>query len=207
MIDPSLYAAFLVASVLLVLVPGPDMLMIVALGMRNGPIGGLMAAAGVAVGLGVHTVAAVCGLSAVFTHFPVVFQALKWAGALYLIYLAIGAFRDRGDWSEITPTEASKWQCFSRAVITNVLNPKVIIFNVAFLPQFVNSDLDTSVGAQLAILGVTLVVVDFMIDGPIGVAAGSMGRKLMASNKRVVRGLNITCGVVFSVLAGKLVFG
>ncbi|QWF78889.1 LysE family translocator [Amycolatopsis sp. CA-230715] len=205
MVDASLYLAFLVAAVVLVIIPGPDMLMILALGMRHGPAAGFMAALGVSVGLAVHTAAAALGLSALFTYVPVLYDGLRWAGAAYLLYLAVMAFRDRsalnpdeGD----APAQTSHWKCFWRAVLTNVLNPKVIVFNVAFLPQFVNPALG-SVGLQLFVLGATLVLVDLMIDGPIGLAAGKLGK--LVRNRKVARGLNVGCGAIFTALAVRLV--
>ena len=210
MIDVSLYAAFLVAAFVLVIIPGPDMMLIIALGARHGPTAGFMAALGVAGGLAVHTAAAALGLSALFTYVPVLYHVLRWAGAAYLVVLAIAAFRDRGvvadeaptDPACVVPSRKERWRCFRQALITNVLNPKVIIFNVAFLPQFVNPAMG-NIAVQLLILGATLVLIDLSIDGPLGLAAGRLGQVLR--RQRFARVLNVSCGAIFTALALRLV--
>lgn len=212
MVDASLYMTFLVAAFVLVIIPGPDMMMILTLGVRYGPTAGFMAALGVSIGLGVHTAAAVLGLSALFTHVPALYNGMRWAGAAYLAYLAIKAFRDRGDLLQVKEVETDQvttletrtphWRCFRQAAITNVLNPKVIFFCVAFFPQFINPARG-DVGLQLLILGATLVAVDLLIDGPIGLAAGRLGRVLQ--RQRIARALNIGCGTLFAGLALRLI--
>lgn len=152
MVDASLYAAFLVAAFALCVTPGPDMMFIVAVGGRGGPVVGVMAAAGVASAMLVHTVAATLGLSALFEALPVLYYVLRWLGAAYLLYLAVKAFRDRsvpGD-EGTGPGSAADGRggtglrrAFWQGAVTNLLNPKVILFNVAFLPQFVAPLSDT----------------------------------------------------------------
>ncbi|MET8454834.1 LysE family translocator [Streptomyces parvulus] len=95
MVDMTLYAAFLVAALALCVTPGPDLMFIVAMGGRGGPTAGVMAAFGVACAMLVHAVAAALGLSALFTTLPTLYHLLRWAGAAYLLYLAVKAFRDR----------------------------------------------------------------------------------------------------------------
>ncbi|CAL9303389.1 LysE family translocator [Streptomyces sp. SudanB52_2052] len=205
MVDLSLYAAFLVAAFALCVTPGPDMMFIVAMGGRGGPTAGVMAAFGVACAMLVHAVAAALGLSALFTALPTLYHVLRWAGAAYLLYLAVKAFRDRSvPGAEGTgATGSGMRRAFWQGAITNLLNPKVILFNVAFLPQFVDPSLG-HVQGQLLLLGVTLVVMGFLWDGSVGLLAGRLTSFLRRS-ARVNRWLNIVSGTVFTGLALRLV--
>ncbi|MGW0824367.1 LysE family translocator [Streptomyces sp. NPDC002845] len=203
MVDTSLYAAFLVAAFALCVTPGPDMMFIVAVGGRGGPAAGVTAAAGVASAMLVHTAAAAVGLSALFTALPVLYYVLRWLGAAYLLYLAVKAFRDRS-----VPGESGDGggtgmrRAFWQGAVTNLLNPKVILFNVAFLPQFVDPSLG-HVPGQLLLLGVTLVVMGFLWDGTVGLLSGRLSLVLRRS-RRVTRALNVFTGTVFTGLAVRL---
>jgi threonine/homoserine/homoserine lactone efflux protein len=204
-IDFGLLGPFLLAALLLVVIPGPDMVMIVALGSRYGRAAGVAAAAGVSAGLAVHTLIAGLGLSALLHKFPAFYLGLKWAGVLYLIYLAVTTLRAKPsttDHSEPIPVQrSSPWAAFRSAMITNVLNPKVILFNVAFLPQFISPHLG-HVPLQLAVLGAVLVVVDFGIDGPIGYFAGSLGHRITSAGTRSARRINRAVATIYLTLAG-----
>ncbi len=205
MIDLGLFGPFLLAALLLVVVPGPDMVMIVALGSRHGRIAGVAAAGGVSAGLAVHITIAVLGLSALLHKAPTVYLGLKWAGVLYLIYLAVTTWRFKSsqsvDAEQPVTKRNSPLAAFRSAMITNVLNPKVILFNVAFLPQFINPQLGHE-PRQLAVLGMALVVIDFCIDGPIGYFAGSVGHRITSAGTRSVRRINRAVAVLYLTLAG-----
>jgi threonine/homoserine/homoserine lactone efflux protein len=205
MVDMSSYAAFLVAAFALCVTPGPDMMFIVTMGGRGGPTAGVMAAFGVACAMLVHAVAAALGLSALFTTLPTLYHVLRWAGAAYLLYLAVKAFRDRSVPGEEEATAAGPGmrRAFWQGAITNLLNPKVILFNVAFLPQFVDPSLG-HVHAQFLLLGVTFVVMGFLWDAGVGLLSGRMA-SLLRRNARVNRWLNIVSGTVFTGLAVRLV--
>jgi threonine/homoserine/homoserine lactone efflux protein len=145
------YVAFPAVVTVLVIVPGPDMMMILAVGMRGGPAAGLMAAFGVAAGLSLHTCAVVLGLSALFAALlPAYHLLLRWAGAGYLLHLAVRAFRERWvpelrDGPATRTSGRSRAGAFWQGMAVNLLNPKVILFNVTFLPSFVRPDTtDTS---------------------------------------------------------------
>jgi threonine/homoserine/homoserine lactone efflux protein len=204
-IDFGLFGPFVLAALLLVVIPGPDMVMIVALGSRDGRAAGVAAAAGVSAGLAVHALIAVLGLSTLLHKLPAVYLGLKWAGVLYLIYLAVTTIRTKPptvDHSKAVPGQhRSPWAAFRSAMITNVLNPKVILFNVAFLPQFINPHLG-HVPLQLAVLGVVLVVIDFCIDGPIGYFAGTLGQRITSAGTRSARRINRAVATVYLALAG-----
>ncbi|MFE7853989.1 LysE family translocator [Streptomyces sp. NPDC057403] len=202
MVDMSSYAAFLVAAFALCVTPGPDMMFIVAMGGRGGPRTGVLAAAGVACAMFVHTVAAALGLSALFLSLPALYHALRWAGAAYLLYLAVKAFRDRGAAVEGGPAEPGRRRAFWQGAVINLLNPKVILFNVAFLPQFVAPGLG-HVREQFLVLGLTITVMGFAVDGSVGLLSGKLS-SLLRRSRRVARGLNVFTGTVFTALAVRL---
>jgi len=210
MVDLSLYAAFLAAALALCVAPGPDMMFIVAMGGRGGPVTGVLAALGVAAGALVHAVSAALGLSALFTTLPVLYHVLRWLGAAYLLYLAVKAFRDRSPLateedspSVEGPSGPGRRRAFWQGAVTNLLNPKMILFNVAFLPQFVNPALG-HVSWQLLLLGLTLVLMGFAVDASVGLLSGRLSSALRGSH-RIARGLNIFSGTVFTGLAVRLV--
>ncbi|KAB8174522.1 LysE family translocator [Microbispora catharanthi] len=207
MVDLSLYLAFVVAAAALCVAPGPDMMFIVAMGGRGGPATGVLAAVGVACGALVHALAAMSGLSALFAHLPVLYHVLRWAGAAYLVYLAVKAFRDHGTdgAGEVTLTgpDPRRLRAFWHGMVTNLLNPKVILFNIAFLPQFVNPSLG-HVAIQFLILGLTLVLLGLGVDATVGALAGRLAA-LLRRSRRFARGLNIVSGSVFAALAVRLV--
>ncbi|WP_217239984.1 LysE family translocator [Streptomyces sp. AC555_RSS877] len=206
MVDMSLYAAFLVAAFALCVTPGPDMMFIVAMGGRGGPAAGVMAAFGVACAMLVHTVAAALGLSALFLTLPTLYHVLRWVGAAYLLYLAVKAFRDRsvpGEEEVAAGAGAGLRRAFWQGAVTNLLNPKVILFNVAFLPQFVEPSLG-HVQGQFLLLGCTIAVMGFLWDGFVGLLSGRLASALRRS-ARLNRGLNVLSGTVFAGLAVRLV--
>jgi threonine/homoserine/homoserine lactone efflux protein len=203
-VDPLSYAAFLVAAVIIIAIPGPDMLFIVAAATRGGPTAGLMATAGTAVGLTVHTTAAVFGLSALFGAIPALARLLRWGGAAYLLYLAARTFRAGSSVFEEDPPGATilrsgRSRAFWQAIAVDLSNPKSIVFFVAFLPQFVAPELG-HVGLQLLVLGATFVLTDFVIDGAIGLVAGRFAQTMRRS-RRIARALDLLAGTVFVGLA------
>ncbi|MGW2641793.1 LysE family translocator [Streptomyces sp. NPDC001348] len=203
MMDTTLYAAFLVAAFALCVTPGPDMMFIVAMGGRGGPSAGVTAALGVACAMFVHAAAAALGLSALFLTLPTLYHVLRWAGAAYLLYLAVRAFRGGA-----TPAGADgsagagRRRAFWRGAVTNLLNPKVILFNVSFLPQFVNPELG-HVREQFLVLGVTITVMGLLVDGSIGLLSGRLAT-LLRRSRRVARALDLFSGTVFAGLAVRL---
>ncbi|MEU6259269.1 LysE family translocator [Streptomyces sp. NPDC047043] len=205
MVDMSLYAAYLVTAFALCITPGPDMMFIVAMGGRGGPTAGVLAALGTACAMLVHTAAAALGLSALFTTVPTLYHVLRWAGAAYLLYLAVKAFRDRGTpaGEGAAPAGPGRRRAFWQGALTNLLNPKAILFSISFLPQFVNPELG-HVPGQFMVLGVTIVVMGFVVEGAIGLLSGKLSA-LLRRSRRVARGLNIFSGTVFTGLAVRLV--
>jgi threonine/homoserine/homoserine lactone efflux protein len=202
LVNPGLFAAFLVAVVVLVLVPGPDMLFIIAVGVHGGPAAGFVAAIGVAVGLIIHAIVAALGLTALFHTVPLAYDVLRIAGGMYLLWLGVRAFLAHQVPAPPSPVALQTRRVFGRALLTNLLNPKVILFNAAFLPQFVDPARG-HVGLQFAILGACFVAIDFAIDGPVGLLAGRFGRWL-TQRRSTTRAVNVFAGAVFVGLASWL---
>jgi threonine/homoserine/homoserine lactone efflux protein len=201
--DPALLAAFVVTVALLVLTPGPDMLFVMAVGATGGPAVGLFAAAGVATGLAVHAVATAVGLAALFSAVPVLYVVVKFCGAAYLLYLGVMTLRRRDEeFVHAAAVPGKRGRAFRRGLLTNLLNPKVVLFNAAFLPQFVDPARG-NVTSQLLVLGAVFVLVDLLIDGPIGLLAGRLGT-LLATRRRAVRRLHIATGSIFIGLSARL---
>ncbi|HNL28308.1 MAG TPA: LysE family translocator, partial [bacterium] len=143
---------FLTATLLLNLSPGPDMLYVIARSIGQGKLAGIVSSLGIAAGCFFHIFAASLGLTALLETVPLAFEIIKYAGSVYLIYLGIrilnaGPLTDGDDVKSM-----SLWDIFKQGALTNILNPKVALFFVAFLPQFVNP-YDPSARFQMAALG------------------------------------------------------
>nr|MDT0661516.1 LysE family translocator [Micromonospora sp. DSM 115978] len=205
LLDPGLLALFLVAVLVICVTPGPDMLYVLATSVSQGVRAGLVASVGMSVGMLVHTVVVALGLAALVSTVPVVFDVIKFAGAAYLVYIGIRSWRDSSSASTverrpIVPMRTVLW----RATMTNLLNPKIVLFYLAFLPQFVDADRGRP-GVQLLILGLLFVVVGLLVDSAIALTAGWLGEWLQRRH-RLDKLLNRIAGTVFVALAARLVF-
>jgi threonine/homoserine/homoserine lactone efflux protein len=133
------FPAFLLASFLLWITPGPDTMFILARSIALGNRAGVLSVLGIGTGIVVHTMFAALGLSAILARSAEAFNVVKYAGALYLVYLGIQSLRKRRSCLlDAQVASASAWRIYRQGVATNVLNPKVAIFFLAFLPQFVD---------------------------------------------------------------------
>jgi threonine/homoserine/homoserine lactone efflux protein len=203
-IDQRLLALFTVATIIAMLTPGPDMLFVLGCGMRGGPRAGLLATAGVATSEAIHVAVAAAGLAALFEAVPIAFTVVRIAGAAYLIYLGVRMIRNR-DEGRINVAEGggmSGRRAYLSGLMTNLLNPKMVTFTIAFLPQFINPALG-QVWVQFAILGVILLTLEFLVDGMVGVLAGRIGgwlRHRRAASRRI----DVTTGSLFIGLGVKL---
>ena len=173
--------AFLLTAVMLTATPGPDNLMVLSVGMSKGRRAGIVFGLGCALGCLSHTVLAVIGVGAILAASPMAFTALKWAGGAYLIWLGIQALRHAGavrvdggsTTNNRTPAE-SLLRTFSKGLVANAINPKVVLFFLSFLPQFV----DTSRGSmelQLGLLGLLFTAQAAVLFGLLGYFSGSVG--------------------------------
>ena len=146
---------FFLATAVFAYIPGPAILYTAAQTLSRGRAAGFMAALGIHLGGYAHVIAAALGLSAVFAHVPEAYLALKLAGAAYLVWLGIGLMRRRFD-AEALPHLAKKSarRAFAESITVELLNPKVAVFYIAFLPQFVDPAATLPVALQFLILGV-----------------------------------------------------
>lgn len=167
------FAAFAVAGLALNIVPGADMTFVIAAGARDGRRAGIVAAIGIGAGTFGHILAAVLGLSAILMASQSLFDALKIVGAAYLLYIAVGLLRGGGDANGgPVPTR----RLFRSAALVNLTNPKVAIFFVAFLPQFVDPAARAP-ALQILCLGLWFDLAGTLVNAIIGVgAAGAAGR-------------------------------
>jgi threonine/homoserine/homoserine lactone efflux protein len=140
MISISAILLFLGASVAVTVAPGPDNIFVITQGITKGRKAALLTAWGMISGISVHTTAAALGISAVIYSSSIAFQILKFAGAAYLFYLAVVTFRARKRDIELGGDERTEtsFEMYKRGLLMNILNPKVGLFFLAFLPQFVN---------------------------------------------------------------------
>lgn len=175
-VDPPLLALFTLATIVAMITPGPDMLFVLGCGIRGGPRAGLLATAGVATSEMVHVVVAAAGLAALFTAVPTAFTVVRIVGGCYLVYLGVQLVRHRKDDLENVEIDQgiSGRRAYLSGLLTNLLNPKMVTFTIAFLPQFINPELG-SVWIQFAILGAILIVLEFIVDGTVGLMAGRIG--------------------------------
>ena len=170
----STFLYFLVSSVLLTIAPGPDIMYLLAKSLADGARSGIALAFGLCTGLIFHTTLVIIGVAAVIQQSPTAFAVLKYAGAAYLLYLAWGAFHAQGDLKLNTVNKsASYFKLYRRGVIMNVLNPKVLLFFLAFLPQFVNLNSD-SVSLQIAFLGFIFGLQTLIVFSLVAVCAGKV---------------------------------
>jgi threonine/homoserine/homoserine lactone efflux protein len=185
------------------LTPGPDMLFCLAAGLKGGPRAGFRAALGAATGEVVHISASALGLAALFRAAPVLYDSVRIAGAGYLVLLGLRALRRRNDSIGGAGTERSAGgeRAYRRGLITNLLNPKMALFSIAFLPQFVDPHAG-SVAVQFVVLGACFVVLEIAVDGSVGLLAGRLAGLLRGSRAR--RNLNVAAGSVFLGLGARV---
>lgn len=191
MISLTTFAFFVSASLALVLIPGPNHLYITARGLAQGRSAGLASAFGVETGTLVHIAAAAAGLSYVISQSATLFAIVKWAGVAYLVYLGIRAFTGKEEEGRTPPPQPLR-KVFLEGVLVNVLNPKVALFFLAFLPQFVDPGAG-SPALQILLLGLTLLLLGLLADIVYAWTAGALAGRL---NRRA-RALRYVSGVVY----------
>jgi threonine/homoserine/homoserine lactone efflux protein len=170
---------FLGASIVLTIAPGPDNIFIITQGISNGRKPAIITALGMCSGVSVHTIAAALGLSAIFYSSAIAFQAVKFAGAAYLLYLAYKAFKSRSEGFAGGKAKLETGAAlYRRGFLMNVLNPKVALFFLAFLPQFVNPA-SGKFALQVLILGFMFMAQAVIIFTIIGYFSGTIGDRLI----------------------------
>ncbi len=153
-VEPQSLLLFLATSIVLTATPGPDMLLVVARSLSGGPKDGVLVVAGLIGGLLLHTTIVALGLAAVFAASALAFNAVKWAGAAYLVWLGVQALRDRGSGDPLAadPRRYRTRELLAQGFLSAALNPKLALFFLAFLPQFADGRL-APIPVQLAVLG------------------------------------------------------
>jgi len=205
MIDLNTLLVFVPIALALNLTPGADMLFCLGQGAKSGPKAGVAASLGIATGSFVHALAGGLGLAAAIAASPVAFEVIRWAGVSYLIYLAFKAFMSPVENLEPKNLDHSmSWQAWQDGVWVCLLNPKVAIFMLALVPQFVDPE-NGSVLAQLLVFGTVLNIGGTIINALIGIFAGRIGG-FLARNERTAQGLQYLTGFVFIGLAARLAF-
>ncbi len=178
MFDTTQIIMFFSASVILAVTPGPDILYVLTRGITQGRKAALFAALGFNIGVIAHTLFAVVGLSAILRTSALAYQCVKYAGAAYLIYIGIQTWRSRKQVSVEGKTDiTSPKAIFKQTIIANILNPKVALFFLAFLPQFVNAQ-NGSPEIQMIVLGALFMAAGFSVFSMVALFSGHIGDKL-----------------------------
>jgi len=195
--QPNQLQLFVLASLALLVVPGPAVLYIVARSMHQGRAAGIASVAGVQVGAFVHIVAAAFGLSALLLSSAIAYNAVRYLGAAYLLYLGLRQVfsREPAQPADSALAPEPLWRVFTQGVIVNVLNPKTALFFFAFLPQFVDPARG-SVAMQMLFFGALFIGLAMLSDGAYAALAGSLGNWLRHS-RRFWKGQRLFAGAVY----------
>lgn len=206
MFDASSLATFVVAGLLLNITPGPDVLYIVGRSLAQGRAAGVISALGIATGSLVHVAGATLGLSAVLATTPFAYDLVRYAGAAYLVWLGVRALRSRAVHLSIDDAGAfSRAAIFRQGAITNVLNPKVALFFLAFLPQFTDPSRG-SVAVQAAVLGLVFIGNGLLVCIAYALGARAIGGWLR-TRYDVQTWMNRAMGALFVGLGVRLALG
>jgi threonine/homoserine/homoserine lactone efflux protein len=203
--DAATFGLFAAASLALYVSPGPDMLYIASRSIGQGRRAGLLSACGTCSGLLAHTTAAALGLTALFSAAPAAFLVIKWLGVAYLLYLGIGVLTGRGhSWSGAGPAVAGAdpWRIYAQGLLVNLLNPKIALFFLAFLPQFAGGAGD-AFAARMVLLGALFTAGGLLWTAFLALAFGAAGDWL-ASRPAVWRWQRRFTGSVLIGLAAHL---
>lgn len=179
--EPSAIALFAVATLALLVVPGPSVLYIVTRGITQGRMAALVSVLGIHAGTTVHVAAAAFGVSALLMRSVVAFNVVKYAGAAYLIVLGIRRLMERSDpLADEIDGERSLMRIFGQGIVVNVLNPKTALFFFAFLPQFIDAERGSATVQMLA-LGMLFIALGVVSDGIYALVSSSLGERLRGS--------------------------
>jgi threonine/homoserine/homoserine lactone efflux protein len=198
--------AFTAAGLLLSITPGPDMTLSISRAISEGRKTALLVVLGTNFGIVCHTLLVAFGISALITASPTAFFILKTGGAAYLLWLAIQAIRFGSSLSveKVERPQSSAFGSMSLGFWVNILNPKVIIFFMTFLPQFVSAQ-DPHVTGKLIFFGLYFIAIGMPINVIVVLAADRLSAWLQA-NPKVLRGIDYTFAGVFSIFAAKIFF-
>lgn len=201
----SLLLSFLGAAILISIMPGPDNLFVLAQSLTQSSKAGIYTTFGLCTGLLVHISAAVLGISAVIYQSTLIFTIVKFAGAGYLIYLAWQSFLAKNDPFKINKQNKMAYKdLYKKGILMNVLNPKVSLFFLALLPQFINPKAG-HVSLQMFTLGIVFLVQAFILFCLFSIFASTL-RKWLIGKPAVAKRLNKIQGVLFMLIGLKIAF-
>lgn len=195
---------FIGASFLLCLAPGPDNIYVLTQGMTKSKKAAIVTTLGLCSGLIIHTSAAAFGISVIFQTSELAFNIVKFAGAAYLLYIAYQAFKYRNETLDLSVQNSNSElkKLYIKGFIMNILNPKVSIFFLAFLPQFVSVEAG-NIPLQMVILGAIFMLMTIIVFSSIGIAGNLLSSKLL-ENPNIVKYMNILTSFVLISLGIKL---
>ena len=204
MIDYNFWFVFIGVTIALDVAPGPDVLYIITKTISGGKQIGFASSLGVCTGALFHIFLAAVGLSAILATSVIAFSIVKYIGVLYLLYLSYQSFKSNGTKFDITKEETNDtfWKAFRQGVLIDILNPKVAIFFMAFLPQFVREGYG-SVPFQFTYLGIIIILVAIIIEGIYILFASKISTKLR-ENKKYSIWMDRVVGTMFLGLGIKL---
>lgn len=204
MFDATTLSLFIATSLILIIIPGPDLVFTLTQGMTNGKKAGVITAMGLSVGNIVHTLAAALGLSLIVKTSVIAFTIFKSLGAVYLFYLAYKAYKHRKDKIDLSNHQIhDSKSLFLKGILMNILNPKVAIFFLTFLPQFVNYQMGNT-PLQMCVLGLVFIILTVMIFSIVGYFSGVF-RSFLLRSPRSNEMMNMIAGTIFVLLAIKLI--
>ncbi len=178
--EPGLILSFLGASIILTFMPGPDNIYVLTESLTRGHKTGIAISFGLVSGVLVHTLAAATGISIIIQQSAIIFETLKYFGAAYLFYLAWGAYNEKPtkvEFGKKLPSEKSFFHLVRKGFLMNVLNPKVSLFFIAFLPQFITSNGFNPI-YQMIILGLIFMIQAFIIFSMVSILSGRFSEQL-----------------------------
>ncbi|MEC5160552.1 LysE family translocator [Janthinobacterium sp. CG_S6] len=205
LISPEQFLGFLAAALLITASPGPDNLMVLGIGMSRGRRQGMVFGLGCALGCLTHTLLATLGVSALIAASPLAFSVLKLCGGLYLVWLGVCALRSRGGArvDGVAVPDESLARLFAKGLFANSVNPKVVLFFLSFLPQFVVAE-QGHVSWQTAQLGLIFTAQGCVLFGLLGYFSGAVG-KWINVNPRAGLWLDRVAGTIFVGLGVRLI--
>ena len=195
---------FITTAVLLTLMPGPDILFVITQSITRGCRAGIVFAAGLCSGLIAHVAAVSFGISLLLLSSPIAFTILKFAGASYLIFLSIKAFIGRKRQIQLELAGGTGGKLYRKGILMNVLNPKVILFFLAFFPQFIEPGITNPI-PQMLFLGAIFMVQAFLVFSTVAFLAERLSRRLM-SNPRFSFVMNMVEALVYFVVGISILF-
>ena len=196
--DLNAITTFAIASLALLLIPGPAVIYVLNRSVSDGREAGLAAVAGLELGNLVHVIAASVGLSAVLATSATAFNVVKWLGAGYLIFVGLRTLATRPQMIANVSTSVSRRRSFLQGIVVNTLNPKVALFFLSYLPQFIDPD-NGAAWSQALSLGIIFVIIGSLTDGTYALAASAL-RNVLVSGRTLPFVQRYVAGSVFIAL-------